>query len=427
MTGIPAEVVGELADAWISASRAGGAAVHCSTGLNMGRQGTLAYWLVQMLSFATGNLDREGGNIKSDSFYPNARSGAAVVEAGYHDTEFGRFRTGSLPANLLSHWILEADEPVRALIVAAGNPLLSIGGEGRLRKAFENLELLVCVDIYRNASGEMADWVLPATDQFERPDLNLIGVGLQYRPWVQYTAASVEPKAERRNEWWIFARLTQELGLPSILDRPDPDPWARLRHMVGKCGVDFDDLVREPRAVALPPTEPGRFYDDQIHTTDGRVDCCPPLFEPAIERAESLFSKMSDEAPGLKLITRREPTTHNSWFANVDARRRGERSGNRLDMHPVDAAACHVADGDLVVLSSDHGQVEVVLRLSDDLLPGVVSLAHGGGHRGASGLSAASSVGGANPNAVLPIGPGSFEPLSSQSHMTGIPVTVAPA
>ncbi len=295
-----------------------------------------------------------------------------------------------------------------------------------MRKAFENLELLVCIDIYRNATGELADWVLPATDQFERPDLNLIGVGLQYRPWVQYTAATVEPQAERRNEWWIFARLTQELGLPSILDRPDPDPWARLRHMVGKCGVDFDDLVREPRAVALPPTEPGRFYDDQVHTADGKVDCCPPLFDPAIERAEQILEALAAEPPGLKLITRREPTTHNSWFANVDARRRGERSGSRLDMHPVDAAACGVADGDLVLLSNEHGQVQVMVRLSDDLLPGVVSLAHGGGHRGASGLTAASAVGGANPNAVLPIGPGSFEPLSSQSHMTGIPVTVAP-
>ena len=56
------------------------ASVHASTGLNMGRQGTLAYWLVHMLSFVTGRLDVEGGNLKSDGFYPNARSGAGVPE-----------------------------------------------------------------------------------------------------------------------------------------------------------------------------------------------------------------------------------------------------------------------------------------------------------------------------------------------------------
>ncbi len=53
------------------------ASVHASTGINMGRQGTLAYWLVHMLSFVTGRLDVEGGNLKSDGFFPNAASGAA--------------------------------------------------------------------------------------------------------------------------------------------------------------------------------------------------------------------------------------------------------------------------------------------------------------------------------------------------------------
>lgn len=426
VTGIDAAVVRELAEAWVAASRAGGASVHCSTGLNMGRQGTLAYWLVHMLSFVTGNLDRDGGNIKSDSFYPNARSGAAVVEAGFRDTEFGTLRTGGLPGNLLSHFVLDVERPVRALVVAAGNPLLSIAGEERLRKAFEQLELLVCVDLYRNATGELAHYVLPATDQFERDDLNLIGVGLQYRPWVQYTPAVVAARGERRNEWWIFARLCQELGIPSVLDAPDPDPWSKLRHMLAKNGIDLDDLRAEPRAVRLPATEPGRFYDDQLQTLDGRVDCCPPVFADALDRAEAIFHELVNEAPGLKLITRRDLFMHNSWFANVESMKRGQRDRNRLDVHPDDAAARGVADGDRVRVASTHGEVEVEVRLDPDLLPGVVSLVHGWGHRGVTGMRVAAASPGVNPNALLPIGPDSFEPLSSQSHMTGIPVTVEP-
>ena len=49
-----------------------GASVTMSTGVNMGRHGTLAYWLVHMLSFVTGNLDRRGGNIESVGYYPSA-------------------------------------------------------------------------------------------------------------------------------------------------------------------------------------------------------------------------------------------------------------------------------------------------------------------------------------------------------------------
>jgi anaerobic selenocysteine-containing dehydrogenase len=111
VTGVSSDAVRELAAAWVATPRA---SVHASTGINMGRQGTLAYWLVHMLSFVTGRLDAEGGNLKSDGFYPNARSGAGVIEQGYVDTEFGRLRRGSLPGTLLSHAILDSDQPVRA-------------------------------------------------------------------------------------------------------------------------------------------------------------------------------------------------------------------------------------------------------------------------------------------------------------------------
>ena len=57
-------------------------------------------------------------------------------------------------------------------------------------------------------------------------------------------------------------------------------------------------------------------------------------------------------------------------------------------------------------------------------MPGVVALVHGWGHGRAPGMKVAAARPGVNPNALLPIGEGSFEPLSSQAHMTGIPVEV---
>ena len=422
VTGISTDVVEDLARAW---ARANGAAVHASTGLNMGRQGTLAYWLVQMLSFVTGNLDREGGNFKSDSFYPNARSGAGVVEAGFTDTEFGRLRRGALPGTLLSQYILDVDQPVRALIVGAGNPLLSIAGEDRLRKAFEQLELLVCVDIYRNATGELAHYVLPATDQFEREDLNLVGVGLQYRPWVQFTGAVVAPKAERRNESWIFGRLAQACGVPSLLDAPDPDPWAKLRHMLSRSGVDLDDLRANPRAVALPRTEPGRFYDDQVFTADAKIDCCPSVFADAMVTAEAQFASSLANPPKFTLITKRDPLMHNSWFANIERFKGHGRDRNRLEMHPLDASELGLTEGAVALINNVHGELSVEVTLAADLARGVVALVHGWGQARTRGMRVAAASPGVNPNILLPSGPGSFEPLSSQAHMTGIPVSIS--
>ena len=196
--------------------------------------------------------------------------------------------------------------------------------------------------------------------------------------------------------------------------------------MVAKSGVALDDLVADPRPVALPPSEPGRFFSDQLQTGDGLVDCCPPIFGPAIERADAIFESLVSEPPGLKLITRRDVFMHNTWYANVASMKRGGRDSNRLDIHPSDAASRGVADGDLVRVTSEWGEITAPVRLDDDLLPGVVSLVHGGGHRGVTAMRTAAAMPGVNPNAVLPHGPGTYEPLSSQSHMTGVPVEVAP-
>jgi anaerobic selenocysteine-containing dehydrogenase len=422
VTGIDAAVTRELAEAWIATP---GASVHASTGLNMGRQGSLAYWLVHMLSFVTGRLDVEGGNLKSDGFYPNARSGAGAVEQGYVDTEFGRLRRGALPGTLMADAILDSAEPVRAMIVVAGNPLLSIAGEERLRKAFEQLELLVVIDIYPSATAELADVVLPCTDMYERDDLNVVNIGTSARPFAQYTPAVVAPLGERTPEWWIAHRLLQELGQPSILDDEEPDPWSKWRHMLQRgSGVELADLQETGTAHVLPAPAPGTFFERQVWTSDGRVDCCPPLFAAAFVRCRLLFQQVLRERDGLRLIHGRDPWMHNTWFANLPRMRRQGRTTNPLSIHPGDAANLGIADGDQVRVASEHGEVAATATLDDELMPGVVSMVHGWGHTASPRLRVAAAHPGTNPNVLLPSGPGSYEPLSSQAHMTGIPVSV---
>lgn len=424
VTGIAPEVVRELAHAWVHTPRA---SVHASTGINMGRQGTLAYWLVHMLSFVTGRLDVEGGNLKSDGFYPNARSGQGTLEQGYVDTEFGKLRRGALPGTLMSHAILDSEQPIRAMIVVAGNPLLSIAGQERLRKAFEQLELLIVIDIYPSATAELAHVVFPSTDMYERDDLNIVNIGTSARPFAQYTPAVVEPTADRRPEWWIAHRFLQELGLPSILDDETPDPWAKWRHMLAKgSGVELAALQADGAPHVLPAPEPGSFFDQQVHTVDGRVDCCPPGFAAAIDRCTALFDETRAELDDgrLRLIHRRDAWMHNTWFANLPRMKARGRTTNPLALHPDDAARLGITDGDAVTVTSAHGEVTAAVELDEALMPGVVSMVHGWGHAVSPRLRVAHEHPGANPNALLPVGEGSFEPLSSQAHMTGIPVTV---
>ena len=75
-----------------------------------------------------------------------------------------------------------------------------------------------------------------------------------------------------------------------------------------------------------------------------------------------------------------------------------------------------------VVVRSDWGELEAAVRIDDAVRPGVVSIEHGWGRQ--SGMRLATDKPGVNINRLLPSGPGSFDPLSNQAWMTGIPVTV---
>ena len=431
ITGISVTDIRELAKAFATAPSA---CAHMSTGVNMGRQGTLAYWLLQMLVFVTGNLGRRGGNYYSLGFYERSVAAGRVAPEGMLETPFGEVRKPggvgiSLPGNLLASYITDHDEPIRALFVSSGNPVLSIGGEARLRAAMASLELLVCVDIYRNATGDYADFVLPAAGAFEREDINFAGIGLQFDPSVQFTEAVVPPAHERQPDWWIYERLAQVMGFTSVLDdAPEgqlPDMWGRVNAMLRSRGHDMAELRRE-QIIAFERSDPEEFYERFLQRDSQRVDCCPEVFADAMVRMEQIFEEeQSRPAGALKLITKRDAYMFNSWYSNVAKLKAKDRDRNYLFMHPADAEIRQISDGASVRVENGHGSITAPVRLTEDLLPGVVAMSHGWGHQLSTGMRVANGMPGVNCNALLPSGPGSFEPLSNQAHMTGIPVEVS--
>ena len=423
VVGLDAGQIRSLAEKFSGAERA---AVHMSTGVNMGRHGTLCYWLLQMLSFVTGNLDKVGGNFYSEGFYPAAKAGRARLDKLFFSTRYGEMRhiRGALPGNLLPNMILDDDNPVRALVVIAGNPLLSVGGEARWRAALEKLDLLIVIDLFRNATGEYAHYLLPAADMLERPDLNICGLGMQYQPHVQYTDAVVPAAGQRKEEWWILSRLLQHMGMKApLLDQPNP--FGRLEHMMARHQLSVDSLKAAPSGTVVLDTQSiGRFYTDFVQTDDKRVDCCPPLFADAIALAREQFQALKDQAPDYRLINLRTNYMHNSWYQNVAKLKRGKHDHNPLHMHPQDMAALGLTDGDPLEVNNEYGEVTALARSDDSLRPGVVAMTHGWGNQKTPGLRVANRYPGVNINALLPNGPGSYEKLSNQAFMSGVPVSI---
>ena len=263
----------------------------------------------------TGNLGRRGGNFYSLGFYERSTAAGSAVPEGYIDTPYGEVRKPggvgiNLPGNLLASYLTDPDEPIRALFVNSGNPVLSIAGEQHTRDALDSLDLLVCVDIYRSATAEYADYVLPAAGAFEREDVNITGMGLQFQPSVQYTEAVVPPAFERKPEWWIFEKLNQIMGFQSLLDGAldedgQPNVWGRVDAMLRSQGRNMNELKAE-QIIALERSDPAEFTSFLQHE-DKLVDCFPAIFLGAIERMEKICNEL-EAAPAnqLKLIGKRD-------------------------------------------------------------------------------------------------------------------------
>ncbi len=424
VVGISAAEITALATDFAAAD---GASVHMSTGVNMSRQGTLAYWLVQMLSLVTGNLGRRGGNIYSPGYFPAATVGKPRGDDPFFNTEFGEIRRilGNLPGNLLADYIESGR--VHGLICMSGNPLLSIAGESRLAEALKKLDLLVVVDIYPNATAGFADFVLPATDWLEREDINSVSLGFQPEPYLQYTEAVVKPKYERREEWWIFARLLNAMGLPSVLDTGNETP-NRIARQLAKSAVGLDDLLEaSSNTVRLPDPAPSLVFEVGVQREERRLDCGPELiqrgFDACREQFESLAAAIEDDT-SLKLITLRTNYMVNSWLHNLPSLKREHVLDNPLHIHPQDLERLALDAGDEVEVSSSYGRIVATVKEDESLKPGVVAMTHGWGHGPNQRLSLASNHPGTNVNALLPTGPGSFDPLSNMSHMTGVPVEI---
>ena len=430
IVGIGADAIRQLANDF---AQARAACVHMSTGVNMGRQGTLGYWLVHMLAFVTGNLGRAGGNIYSLGMYARSPSAGAHALREMQDGPFGEMRRPggvgiSLPGTLLANYILAEREPIRAMFVNSGNPVMSIGGEASSRAAFASLALLVCVDIYRNATSEYAHYILPAAGAFEREDINLTGMGLQDQPSVQFTAAVVPAAYERKPDWWIYESLCQHMGFNSALDKTaTPDMWARVDAMLKSRQHSMAEL-RAQRVIVLERSQPEDLLAKHLQTDDQCVDCFPAMFAAPIERMRKIFADLAAEPTDqLKLISKRDAYMINSWYSNLPKLKTRGRDRNYLFMHPEDAALRQIDEGAAVRIFNRHGAIEAPVKLTTELMRGVVAMTHGWGHGATPGMTVAQRTAGVNCNVLLPSGPGAYEPISNQAHMTGINVEVAPA
>ena len=449
ITGISTETLRDWVTSYLAAD---GAALYLSTGVNQGSNGVLAFWIQEVINAITGNLD----NVNGVQMGQGILDYAGMLAKNPPATKVSRINgvesfMDAFPAAIIADEILTpGDGQMKGFFSISGNPVLSATKSKRFAEALKQLELLVCVEIVQNETANYADYILPGTHFAERADVPFLFAslcGTMPVPYYQYSDALVSPPGDCKDEMWILHQLAKACQAPlfgsklfqgmvtlgehlrkqpifNTLTLPLPLMLLTLVSRFGKQG-SIKSLRQYPHGKLLAPLQANNYLGKRVCTASQRVELTPQaLIDLAQQRLSTSFTKHQQEQGQLRLITKRERFSHNTWTHNHAKYIKGKRHSNYLYINPQDAAAIAAADGDQVSVSSKAGSVTVPLCLDDNMMPGSVALPHGWGHAEADGQRIAKTTSGVNVNILADDGPDSIEPLSGMTQFNGIAVTV---
>src|ERR1044071_381983 len=371
-------------------------------GLSTQEFGGVCQWLINVLNIVTGNLDRPGGAMFTLPAFDPVSAPESLAPRGSYARWRSRVRKlpefgGELPVVALAEEILTPGPgQVKALVTSAGNPVLSTPNGRQLDRALAGLEFMVSIDPYINETTRHAHIVLPPTSPLERGHYDVAFHLLAVRNTTKFSPALFEPDGETRHDWEIFLELQTRMEQEGLLGRVKskflkrflrPERILDLGLRFGPYGAKVNPfskgltlrkLKQAVHGIDLGPLSaclPGR-----LRTSDKRIELAPEVLVKDIERGKAKFDNASVPSNGdLLLIGRRQLRSNNSWLHNSQRLLRGKPRCTML-MHPTDAANRHLASGQKVRVQSRVGFVEVPLEISEEMMPGVVSIPHGWGH-----------------------------------------------
>jgi anaerobic selenocysteine-containing dehydrogenase len=340
--------------------------IRIGEGMTRLARGGEALRAVALLPGVTGAYGRRGG-------------GALLLTAASCELNYDALRKPSGPATtrLVNHLRLGdalltmTDPPLRALFIAANNPAVTCPDAGKVRQGLMREDLFTVVhDPFLSVTARYADIVLPAATYLESEDL--------YRAygtyWLQYAPAAVKPQGEARSNFRLTQELARRMGPADPVFRMSPEEaLAELfRGATGAAAALDPAEVRAGRPLRYGTGEGGQ----EFRTPSGRLEFYSEQLAAAGLAAMPDWQPDAQEERDrarwpLRLLTAPGYFQAHTAYAGVDFLRRREGPPYCV-LHADEAARRGLADGARVRLFNARGAVGLILRISDEVLPGVV-------------------------------------------------------
>jgi anaerobic selenocysteine-containing dehydrogenase len=317
---------------------------------------------VALLPGVTGAYGRYGG-------------GALLATAASFELNYNAVRKPSGPASTrtinhlrLGEALLEMpDPPIRALLIAANNPAVTCPDTAKTRRGLARDDLFTVVhDPFMSVTARYADIVLPAATYLETEDF-FRAYGTYY---MQYSPRAVAPQGQAWSNLRLTQTLAERMGVRDPVFRmSEPEILRELfRGATGRAATD-PDALRNAGPVSIGPKG-----GQEFRTPSGKLEFysqtlaaqgLPPMPDWQPDPAEPT------QAGQLRLLTAPGYFQSHTAFSGVGFLRQREGSPFCV-LHPADARARNLSDGQRVRLFNDRGTVGLTLHIRDEVQPGVV-------------------------------------------------------
>ncbi len=213
ITGIPAAQIRGLAE---DIARAEGCMIFASRGINQHTNSAQTNRVLMFLAAVTGNWGRKGGGFFNVAAEPDWGQ-IPVPEA--HRAPIERPAVSKNPVGWLDAMLQGKPYPIRALITG-NNPLAQWPNQSEVRRAFESLDLVVHIELFRNQTSAMADYVLPAATGIEKGGPSRLAADRR----LVWNERLIPPPGEAKSDHWIWIELGKRLGFDAVLQDRYKDP-----------------------------------------------------------------------------------------------------------------------------------------------------------------------------------------------------------
>ncbi len=381
ITGIPAETIRRLAIEFATAKPAA-----LQTGYAAGRTlyGEQFHRAAYALAAITGNVGISGGN-SGVSNGATGRSGIRSLPTGTNPIDakvasplladlLARGHAGGYPAD------------IRMIYSSGGNLFNQCPNVGKMAASLDKVEFFVAQDHFLTATARLADIVLPATTFWERNDVHTPWAGAGH--YAIYMRQAIEPMYECRNDIDIFGELARRVRITGYNDKSETE-W--LKDLTADAVDDFDSFARQGVARFAEPQQAVAFSQQisdpdnhRFSTPSGRIEIYsttlaanPDPYGLGVIPPIPTWIASADDAARfpLSLCTPKSRSRTHSIHGNQSALARVDP--DTVWLHPADAAAREIVDGQLVRIFNDIGATVLPAQVTDRIAPGVVSIKEG--------------------------------------------------